>query len=305
MHRWARFRRPFISSAATPRAGWRSRAATSRSKARSRPRSRARSSARCPTTPMRRCSTTTSRSMHDGMIARFNIEGGAVDFDIRYVETERYLAEKKARRALFGRYRNPFTDDPERRGRGPHGRQHHPGVARRAAVHDQGGRARLRDQSAHARDRGQVGLRRASSSRRPSPPTRGSIPTTGEMFFFGYEAGGLCDPDVAYCIADKDGNLVKEQWFEQPYLLDHPRLRDHREIRDLPDLPDRWPTSTGSRPAGRTGRTSRTSRAGSAIMPRYGDVERDEVDRGAGRRLVLPRGQRPTTTATWSTSTCA
>ena len=34
----------------------------------------------------------------DGMIARFNIEGGAVDFDIKYVETERYLAEKKARR---------------------------------------------------------------------------------------------------------------------------------------------------------------------------------------------------------------
>jgi carotenoid cleavage dioxygenase len=48
----------------------------------------------------------------DGMIARFNIEGGAVDFDIKYVETERYLAEKQARRALFGRYRNPFTDDP-------------------------------------------------------------------------------------------------------------------------------------------------------------------------------------------------
>ncbi|HTM95742.1 MAG TPA: carotenoid oxygenase family protein, partial [Croceibacterium sp.] len=47
----------------------------------------------------------------DGMIARFNIENGAVDFAIKYVETERYLAEKKARRALFGRYRNPFTDD--------------------------------------------------------------------------------------------------------------------------------------------------------------------------------------------------
>ena len=48
----------------------------------------------------------------DGMIARFSIENGAADFDIRYVETERYLTEKKARRALFGRYRNPFTDDP-------------------------------------------------------------------------------------------------------------------------------------------------------------------------------------------------
>ena len=34
----------------------------------------------------------------DGMIARFNIENGAVDYDIRYVETERYLAEKQAQR---------------------------------------------------------------------------------------------------------------------------------------------------------------------------------------------------------------
>ena len=48
----------------------------------------------------------------DGMISRFHIENGHADYEIRYVETERYLAEKQARRALFGRYRNPFTDDP-------------------------------------------------------------------------------------------------------------------------------------------------------------------------------------------------
>src|SRR6187402_2857233 len=38
----------------------------------------------------------------DGMIAKLNFEGGGVDFAIKYVETERYKAEKKARRALFG-----------------------------------------------------------------------------------------------------------------------------------------------------------------------------------------------------------
>jgi carotenoid cleavage dioxygenase len=42
-------------------------------------------------------------------------------------------------------------------------------------------------------------------------------PETGEMFFFGYEAGGLCSRDVAYGIADKDGKLTSEQWFEAPY----------------------------------------------------------------------------------------
>jgi carotenoid cleavage dioxygenase len=42
-------------------------------------------------------------------------------------------------------------------------------------------------------------------------------PVTGELFFFGYEAGGLCSLDVSYGVADAAGNLVSEQWFEQPY----------------------------------------------------------------------------------------
>ena len=53
----------------------------------------------------------------DGMISRFLFEGGQVDYDIRYVETERYRLEREARRALFGRYRNPYTDDPSVAGR--------------------------------------------------------------------------------------------------------------------------------------------------------------------------------------------
>jgi len=36
----------------------------------------------------------------DGMISRFAISNGAVDFDIRYVQTDRYKAERDARRAL-------------------------------------------------------------------------------------------------------------------------------------------------------------------------------------------------------------
>src|SRR6187551_3984188 len=48
----------------------------------------------------------------DGMVSRFSFHDGAVDYDIKYVATDRYKAEKEARRALFGQYRNPFTDDP-------------------------------------------------------------------------------------------------------------------------------------------------------------------------------------------------
>jgi carotenoid cleavage dioxygenase-like enzyme len=137
----------------------------------------------------------------DGMIARFNFENGAVDFDIKYVETERYLAEKKARRALFGRYRNPFTDDPSVEGvdrtlanttpvwhggrlfmtkEDGRGYEINPHTLETAGKWDYYGALKSATFTAHPR----------------------IDPVTGEMFFFGYEAGGLCSLDVAYGIAD-------------------------------------------------------------------------------------------------------
>jgi hypothetical protein len=48
----------------------------------------------------------------DGVVSAFYFEDGNVDFRCRYVQTERYLTERRARRRLYGAYRNPFTDDP-------------------------------------------------------------------------------------------------------------------------------------------------------------------------------------------------
>ncbi len=153
---------------------------------------------------------------HDGMIGRFHFHDGGVDYDMKYVETERYLAEKKAGRALFGRYRNPFTDDPSVKGmdrtvanttpvwhagrlfmtkEDGRGYEINPHTLDTIGKWDYEGKLRSETFTAHPR----------------------IDPETGEMFFFGYEAGGLCSLDVAYCIADKDGKLVKEQWFDQPY----------------------------------------------------------------------------------------
>ncbi|HSG57185.1 MAG TPA: carotenoid oxygenase family protein [Paracoccaceae bacterium] len=153
----------------------------------------------------------------DGMIAKFDFTDGAVDFAIRYVETERYKLERDARRALFGQYRNPFTDDPLAQGKDRtlanttpvwhagrlfmtkedgRGYEVNPHTLATVGKWDYEGKLRSQTFTAHPRVDN----------------------VTGELFFFGYEAGGLCDPNVAYCIADKDGNLVKEQWFEQPYL---------------------------------------------------------------------------------------
>ncbi|HEV7632209.1 MAG TPA: carotenoid oxygenase family protein [Steroidobacteraceae bacterium] len=152
----------------------------------------------------------------DGMVSRFLFEGGQVDHDIRYVHTARYLAEHKARRALFGRYRNPYTDLPEARGvdrtlanttpvwhagrlfmTKEDGRAYevNPHTLTTLGSWDYGGALRSETMTAHVR----------------------VDPKSGEMFFYGYEAGGLCTTDIAYCIADRDGKLVSEQWFNAPY----------------------------------------------------------------------------------------
>ncbi|MEO6387443.1 MAG: carotenoid oxygenase family protein [Croceibacterium sp.] len=152
----------------------------------------------------------------DGMIARFNFESGAVDFDIKYVKTERYLAEKKARRALFGRYRNKFTDDPSVAGVDRTLANTTPvWHAGRLFMTKEDGRAyEIDPDTLETRGKWDFYGKLRSETFTAHPRVD---PATGELFFFGYEAGGLCTRDVAYGIADATGKLVSEQLFEQPY----------------------------------------------------------------------------------------
>ncbi len=153
----------------------------------------------------------------DGMISRFHFQDGAVDFDIRYVETDRYKAEKEARRALFGRYRNPFTDDPSVKGVDRTVANTTPvwHANRLFMTKEDGLGHEINPHTLETIGKWTFGGKLKSATFTAHPRIDAE---TGEMFFFGYEAGGLCDPNVAYCIADKDGKLVSEQWFEQPYL---------------------------------------------------------------------------------------
>jgi len=48
----------------------------------------------------------------DGHMMKWRIQDGHVDYKSRYIRTERFKAEREARRRLFGVYRNPYTDDP-------------------------------------------------------------------------------------------------------------------------------------------------------------------------------------------------
>jgi carotenoid cleavage dioxygenase-like enzyme len=153
----------------------------------------------------------------DGMVSLFRFEEGHVDFRMRYVRTDRWKAERAARRSLFGLYRNPFTDDASVRNVNRtvsnttpvwHGGrllatkedglpyEVHPHTLDTIGTWNYDGKLRSQTMTAHTR----------------------LDPDTGELHFFGYEAGGLATRDVAYCIADKDGNLIHEEWFEAPFV---------------------------------------------------------------------------------------
>ena len=48
----------------------------------------------------------------DGHVTAFRFANGSVDFKSRYVKTDRLMAERRARKRLWGVYRNHLTDDP-------------------------------------------------------------------------------------------------------------------------------------------------------------------------------------------------
>jgi carotenoid cleavage dioxygenase len=152
----------------------------------------------------------------DGMISCFRFEDGHVDYKSRYVRTERFLAERKARRGLFGAYRNRFTDDASVQGLDRT-------VANTTPVWH-GGKllATKEDGLPYEIDpvsldtKGQYDwdgkLKTQTVTAHPKID-----PKTGELLFFGYEASGDATRDIAYCVADKTGRLVSEEWFQAPH----------------------------------------------------------------------------------------
>ena len=59
--------------------------------------------------PLRSCPTPNVLSRGMAAFLRFGFKDGRVDFKIRYVETERYILECRANKALLGRYPDCFS----------------------------------------------------------------------------------------------------------------------------------------------------------------------------------------------------
>lgn len=153
----------------------------------------------------------------DGMISRVSFHGdGTADFAIRFVRTARYLAEQEAGRARFGKYRNPFTDDPDMAGVDRT-------VANTTPVWHAGRLLMAKEDGRPYRvdpltldTLGSYDFDGALKSETMTAHVRIDA-VTGELFFYGYEADGPASSKVAYGLVNADGALQSEQWFDAPY----------------------------------------------------------------------------------------
>lgn len=207
----------------------------------------------------------------DGTVSAIRIRDGKVSTSLRFVQTERHRAEVAADEALFGIYRNPYTDKPEAAGidrtvanttpvwhagrlllSKEDGRPYRvdPNTLETLGRYDFGGKLKSETVSAHVR----------------------IDPETGEMFSFGYEADGLASTKVSYFIADREGELVSEQFFDVPYCA---LMHDFVITRNYVLFPV-YPTTCDLERLKAGGdhwvhEMDRDSWVG--VMPRYGDVK--------------------------------
>ena len=153
----------------------------------------------------------------DGYINMFRFKNGIVDYKGRWVKTPRFKADMAARRQLFGKYRNPFTDDP--------------------SVHNLDRSVQNTTPLCFA---GKLfTLKEDSLPYEIDPKTLDTIgpydfhgkyksltftahpkvdPVTGEMICYGYEATGLESRDVFLYTIDKTGHVTREIRFQVPYV---------------------------------------------------------------------------------------
>jgi carotenoid cleavage dioxygenase-like enzyme len=155
----------------------------------------------------------------DGAVTAIHIQSGHVDFKQRFVHTDRYESETAERRALFGRYRNLYTDDELVKG-----------VIRTASntnvVFWRGMLLAMKeDGPPFALDPLTLDtIGRYDFEGQVQSPTFTAHPkfdsVTGEMVCFGYEAGGNgndASNDIVVYTIDADGVKTEECWYKSPF----------------------------------------------------------------------------------------
>ena len=152
----------------------------------------------------------------EGMVHAFRFDAdGLVSYRSRWVRTERFIAQERAGRSLFGRYRNRHTALPEARGL-------HPGAANTTAFFHAGQLTVLKeDDLPYAVDpltletlgRTDLGGQVTASCLAAHPKIDAA---TGECLTFANQARGDASRDVALYAFGPDGRKRQENWFQAP-----------------------------------------------------------------------------------------
>ncbi|KLO96783.1 lignostilbene alpha,beta-dioxygenase I [Fusarium fujikuroi] len=152
-----------------------------------------------------------------GVVSAFRIHKGSVDFKMRYIQTERYLTERKARTSLFGLYKNPWSDHPCVRGVVD-------STANTNIIYWAGSLLALRESanpysldpdSLDTNEYDPFGKQVTAEAFTAHPKID---PFTNELIVFGYEAKGPGSDDIVTYSIDKNGHVKNETWVKSPYV---------------------------------------------------------------------------------------
>ena len=153
----------------------------------------------------------------DGMVSMYRFKDGRVHLKSRYVRTDRFKAERAAGKALFGRYRNRFTDDPSVQGMNRN-------LANTNVLIHHGVLLALREDSPP------VAMDPVTLETIGNWDFHGTLPgrtcsahckidpVTGNLVGFGFDArGGDFSRETVYFEVSPEGKVIHEAWFELPY----------------------------------------------------------------------------------------
>lgn len=152
----------------------------------------------------------------EGMVHMFRIAEGRVDYRNRWVRNERFMLQEAARRSLFGRYRNRYTNDPAVAGKS-NGTANTNVVwhGRRLLVLKEDSRPMELDPNTLA-TLGEFDfdgqLKSVSLTAHPKLDLH-----RNELIAFSYQAQGDATLDFVIYIADADGRIVHETPLRMPY----------------------------------------------------------------------------------------
>ena len=152
----------------------------------------------------------------EGQIHMIRFKDNQADYVVKWVETNRYKAQKAARRGLFGSYRNRYTVDES-------AKDIHLGTANTTAMFHAGHLYALKEDDLPyeidpdtLETKGRVDFDGQINSQTFTAHPKVD-PITNELLAFGYQAKGDATKDFVFYVFGPDREIKTEIWFEMPY----------------------------------------------------------------------------------------